>query len=453
MNVTQEEVVDRQAVLLVELDDDDVAPYLDQAYRRVVQKTAIPGFRKGKAPRSIIESFLGKERLVSESLDNMLPAVTQKAIENQELETSGTPRLELLDLDPVTVKATVPLKPLVDLGSYLDIRVDEEVIDITDDLIDERLEDLRVRDAAWEPVERPVNYGDRVIMQVVGHVGDDTILDSEDAEYLVDKEGNLPFEGFSENLVEAECGTPVEFHLAIPDDYADARMAGKDVHFRVIVKEIKERKLPELNDEFAKGIGDGFETLADLRKNTESDLRTEAERASETKYRENALDELVAGANFEFPPLLIEHEIEHMVERRDQFAAQMNFTLEEYFKFTGKSQEEHQEEMRGHAIERFSRSYALSTLSENEELVISDEEIQEKVQQLRDTETQDGGKVKESDLTRPEVQASIRESLLVEKAMERLLEITKDQMDSKIDNESEVPGDEPEKLEEESDDS
>ena len=93
MKVTQEEVVDRQAVLLVELDDDDVAPYLDQAYRRVVQKTAIPGFRKGKAPRSIIESFLGKERLVSESLDNMLPAVTQKAKENQELETSGTPRL------------------------------------------------------------------------------------------------------------------------------------------------------------------------------------------------------------------------------------------------------------------------------------------------------------------------------------------------------------------------
>ena len=430
MKITQEEVLNRQTVLEIKLDEVDIEPYLEKTYRKIVQRSSIPGFRKGKAPRSIIENYYGKEHLVSESLDDMVPEITQRAIEDQDLEASAVPKLELVGLSPVVVKATVPLVPEVNLGEYRDIRVAEDKIDINVDDIESRIDEMKTQAGIWEPVNKAVAYGNRVTMKVTGHVEENTVLDSDDEEYLVEENGTLPFKGFPENLIGSKIDEPFEFHLDIPEDYADSRLAGKEGHFEVNLKEIKELVLPELDDEFAKSVGDGYDNVSDLKTSIENKLIEEAEQAKDTKHRDQSLDKLIEGSSFEFPPLLIEQEISHMVDRRNNFASQMNFSLEEYFKFTGKTEQEHEKEMREHAIERFSRSYALSKLVEAENIEVSDNEVDEKIEELKNRDTEDGAKLDDQKLKSPEVLSSIRESLLVEKSLATLVSITKGDDDS-----------------------
>ena len=435
MKITQEEVVDRQVVLQIELEDEDMAPYLDRAYRRVVQNTNVPGFRKGKAPRSIIEGIFGRERLVSESLDDVLPAVTRQAIVEQELDVAGTPQVELVALAPVTVKATVPLTPSVDLGGYQDIRVEEEPVEVADEDIDAEIEHLREGAAVWEPVERPVASGDRVTMEAAGHVGDESIIDTADTEYLVDEEAALPFAGFATELVGAEIGSPLEFHLTVPDDHFNASLAGNEAHFRITVKGIKEQSLPDLDDEFAKGVGDGFDSLEELTESIRERMVAEAEQARDTKLREDALVKLVEGAEFDIPPLLIDHEIQHMAERRDEFVSRMNVSLDDYYKFTGKSEDEHLEEMKEQAVDRFSRSHALFNLARTESVEITDEEVDQRLTDLRESASESGED--DSTLDRPEALDAIRESMLVQKAMDRLVEIATGRADGTTDSEGE----------------
>ena len=157
LKIDREEVVDRQTVLSIELDDDDLDPYLDRGYRRIVQRVNVPGFRKGKAPRSIIERLVGRESLLNEVLDVLVTETTSRAIDDQELDSVGMPRIEMVDFEPLSFKATVPLKPDIDLGAYRDIRVDEEPAEFDEDeAVQKRLEDLRTRTGDLESGRTPL---------------------------------------------------------------------------------------------------------------------------------------------------------------------------------------------------------------------------------------------------------------------------------------------------------
>jgi trigger factor len=428
LKITQDDVVDRQTTLHIELEDEDLAPYLDRSYRKLAQQVSIPGFRKGKAPRRVVESFVGRESLIHESLDDMLPDITQRAISDQDIEAAGTPAVELVEFDPVTVKATVPLLPEVDLGAYKDIRIDETPVEITTEDVDGKLGELRDQASSWEPVEREVAAGDMTTMDVKGHVEEDYILNNEDTVYVVDLESTLPFAGFGDQLIGMSVGVEKEFTLKVPDDHADNRFAGQDVHISVAVKDLKERRRPELDDEFAKSVGDGYETLAELRESTEQELNTEAEDAQATQYRESALDALVKGATFDVPPMLIDHEVEHMVDRRDRFVERLGVSMDDYLRYTGKSDDEMKVEMREHAMERFTRSYALSNLAEAESIEIPDKEIDERIKEMetaREEQKDAPEDQSDVDLNSEAARVSIKESLLVSKSLDRLVSIAK----------------------------
>ena len=425
MRISQEETADRQTVLNVVLEDEDLEPYLDRGYRKLVQHAMIPGFRRGKAPRSIVERYLGRESLLNEVIDYMLPDATERAIEAENLEISGSPKIELLEMEPVTVKVTVALTPLVDLGEYQDIRLDEEPVEVTQDDVEDRLQGLLNESAAWDPVDRSAKLGDMVIMNVVGTVEDSTILDEKDAVYVLAEENLRPFPGFSQQLEGAQSSEPKEFELKISDDHADARLAGKEALFQVTVSEVKERKLPALDDEFAKGVGDGYESLAALREAIDKDVNDEAQSAQSAQYREATLDELQKVVTVELPPMLIEHEIEHMVARRDQFVDRLNVRMDDYLSYTGKTEEEMREEMREHAIDRLTRSFALATLAEREGLDVSAEEIDERIQALATADEGSPNSPGSQELDSAEVISSVRETLLVGKALDRLTAIAR----------------------------
>ena len=231
MKITQDEILERQTVLHIELEDSDIDPFLDRAYSRVVQRVNIPGFRKGKAPRRIIEQYFGKESLLNEIIDSMLPEMTGRAVSEQKLDSVGLPSIDLESLEPFLFSATIPLRPDVDLGKYQDIRVEREEPTIEENAVDERVEQLRLSVASWEPIERPVELGDMISAEINGEVEGEEIINENEAVYLVNEDIGRPFPGFSEKLVGFDIDETNTFDLDIPEDFSDEKLAGKTASY------------------------------------------------------------------------------------------------------------------------------------------------------------------------------------------------------------------------------
>ena len=425
MIITQGEVEERQTALHIELDDDDLEPYVERGFKKVVQQIRIPGFRPGKAPRRIVENAVGREGLLNEVIEFFVPDVIDKAIESQGIVSVGLPHVDKVDFDPVVVDAKVALDPILDLGDYSSIRVEEDSVEVTDEEIGTRLEDLRKQQGSWDPVERAVKFDDLITMNVAATIDEAEILNETDSQYIVDPDSQLPFPGFAPELEGLKADGSTEFTLTVPDDYADNDIAGKEVEFSVTVTEVKERVLPELDDEFAKTVGDEYETLDQLRAQLSEDIENEARRQNEQEYRETVIEELVLNADLEIAPLLIEHEIEHMEEHRDELVQRMGISLDDYYRFTGKTAEQIHEEMHEQAVERLSRSHAISAFIEKESLKIDDDELDERLKELAREGDEEGRKLTNKELRSERVKNSVRESLLVDKAVKSLVEIAK----------------------------
>jgi trigger factor len=421
VKITQEEVVDRQTVLHIELEDEDLDEYLDRGYRRVVQRTAIPGFRKGKAPRRIVERYLGRESLLNEVLDKMLPEVTSNAISAQSLDAAGMPDIELLNFTPFTLKAVVPLTPHVELGPYRDIRIPEEPVQVSEEDIQGRLELLRQNAASWIPVERPVKMGDLVTMSALGKVDSRIVHDQQDQEYFLDEDAVRPLPGFPQQLVGMKRDETKEFTLPVPLDHPAASIAGKLSHWTVTVSEIKERILPDLDDEFAKGVGDGFDSLDALRQDVERELRSEAEEKAAEQHREAVVKALLAGATVQLSPLMVEREVAHMEEERARLLARLNIRVDDHLRSIDKTAEQVRGELREDAIERLKRTFVLPKVAEAEGIVVSDQAVEERVQSILSRSSEQSGGVEDSE----ELRSTVRQVMLVEAAVSRLVDIAR----------------------------
>ena len=445
MKVTQGEVEERQVTLRIELDDDDLEPYVERGYRQVVGKMRIPGFRPGKAPRQIVEGMMGRESLISESLEFMVADVITKAVEEQEIESVGFPQIDNVEFDPVVVEAAVALNPVLDLGDYKGIRVEEDPVDVSDEDVEDELEALRKQQSSWEPVERPVEHDDLVTMNVVGMIDEVKIIDETDSQFMVDPTSTLPLPGFTAELEGLEVDTPKDFTLDVPEDFADNEIAGKQAEFTVTITDVKQRLLPELDDEFAQSVGDEYESLDDLKDQLRENIQDATMRQNEHEYRELAIEELTVNADMEIAPLLIQHEIGYMEERREEMMTRLGISEDDYNRFTGKTAEEIRDEMHEEAVEKLNRSHAISAFIEQEALEISDDELNDRLKQLaREGDESTGRKLTNKELRSERVKSSVRESLLIEKALDRLVLIAKGQADDESGEDSSQEEDEAE---------
>ena len=424
MKITQEEMVERQTVLHVELEDEDLEPYLQRVYQRVAQQAAIPGFRKGKAPRTVVERFLGPGGLVQESLNDAVPALADQAVSARELDPAVPPSVDVLDMEPVTFKVTVASEPGIDLGEYRSIRLEESKVEIEEEDVEKALVALGRDSASWEPVERPVKLGDMVTIEVTGTVEERVVLDEKDTVYMAEDGSNIPFAGFSENLVEAVAGEPRQFSIPIPEDYADTSLVGKSCDFEVTVNEIKEQKLPDLDDEFAKGTGDGYETMAQLRESIEGGMRERAEAAERNSFRQRAVDALVEAATVEVAPLHVDHEVNHAMYDRARFVQNLNMPYQDYLRYRGVTEEQDREEMRGTAVRRLLQSYVVRTLAERESIGVSDDEIDDKLKEIMDSGGEAAAQLREAQ-DQDRARDAVRASLRVDKAVDLLAAIAR----------------------------
>ena len=425
MRITQGEIVDLQTVLHIEMEDEDIRPYLDIGYQKVKPHISFPGFRKGRVPRHIVLQFVGREALLNEVLDTMLPEVTGRAIDEQELEPGGMPDMEVLDLDPVTFKATVPLRPQVELGDYRDIRVEVEQSEVGEEDVQQRLEQLRSSMASWEPVERPVKMDDMVTMTATGTVEDNTILDETDTVYLLVEDADRPFPGFPEALVGAELDTPKEFELTVADDFPVDEYAGKPVQVTVTVSDVKERILPELDEEFVQGIGEGYDSIEALREQIKEELETETENAAEQEMRESAVTSLLEGADAVIAPVIIDNEVNYMLNEQMQTLARINIRFDDYLRSVGSSEEELREQVREEAIARIKRTVALEKLGEVEGIDVTDEDVEDRIASIIEQNREQYPEATEEPEITDDVRSSIRRMMHSELVMERLLAIAR----------------------------
>ena len=439
MKVTRENSSPIEVTLTVELASEDENPFIERSYRRTVSRINIPGFRRGRAPRHIVESMVGRAALVQEALEFMVPETLDKVLQDEEVSAFAEPSIEVTDLEPVSFTAKVPLEPTVDLGDYRSIRVESEGANVADEEIDSVLERLQEEQAVWEPVERAAQYGDRLNLDVHGTMDDETVVEDEDVEYVPNEENVLPFPGFAPNLVGLSEDDETEFTITVPEDYPREQYAGQEIDFKVSVLSVKEKNLPELDDDFAKSVGQGFDDLASLRTNIQESLTAQAEAAARNDLEQKSLEALCDAAVVNASAILYERELDAMVADRERMLRQQGLDLTTYLRFVGKTDEEFMDEMRPTAERRLVSGLVLRKLAEVEEIEITDDDVQSEADRLlglstsEDEEEQANLDSLREFLRSESTRDNIRSSLHSRRVMERLTDITQGKIDADAD--------------------
>jgi len=426
MKVSTENLESCQTALTIEAEDGEIDKSLDEAYHHLVNRVSIPGFRKGKAPRAILVQYIGKKSLLEEALEHLVPQLYKQAIESQELEPIAGPQIEITQTEPLIFKAVVSLKPEVKLGDYHSIRLESTpVTRITKKEVNAAMEEIRERQGAWVPVDRPVELDDLVTMDIEANVDERPWLNHKGILYEVDKDSRSPVLGFASHLQSVEKNKGITFSLTIPDDYPIKEMCGKEGTFKVTVTETKEKQLPELDDELAQSVG--YDNLADLKKKVAADLRVRAEARNRLELQQKALEALVKVSEVNYPPILEDEEITGLL--RDE-AQRLGFReLGDYLKKASKTEEELKQELRPIAKKRLVQGLVLGKLAEEEKIEISSSEVDNKADEIAN-DAEDKEKARQF-FSLPQVKQSIEQSLRTQKTMDRLLQVAVGNVENK----------------------
>lgn len=443
MKVTREDLPDSQIALQIAVEDEELEKAKTSAFRKLAAKAKIPGFRPGKAPREVVERHFGEHTILHEAIDRLMPDLYKQALEQESIDPIEQASYEIVTEEPLVAKFTVPVMPNVDIGTQLEsLRVEREPVTVDAERVDEGLESLRHRYATLQPVDRPVQWDDIIRADVHGAVNGKTLVHEEDAEFQLFEGRTVSLPGFAEALIGREKGAEFEVQLTVPDDAPDEKMRGEQALYKVTIKELKEEVLPELDDEFAKGVGEGFDSLQALRERVENDLREALEQDEEQRYKDEVLETLVDAVQPAFPPILAEREAEHMVQEQlntvQQGSRKTNDreNLERYLQQVGKSEEELLAEVRPLAEQRIRRSLVLSEVTEAEHIEVTDEEVEAEIERLGSGIGEQGDELRRL-FSQEAAKENLRRSLTTKKTLDRLVEIA---------SSSEAPQGEPEEA-------
>ena len=422
MKVSAERLQDCQVVLNIEVEPEEMEKSREEAYHRLVRRVNIPGFRRGKAPRPILERYIGEEALQQEALDLLVPQLSRQAIEEQKIEPFSPPQVEIVQNDPVVLKVVVPLHPTVELGDYRNIRISPEKVEITTEQVDKVIEQLRHQRALWEPVERPICFGDLVTIDVEEKIGEGAPTHRSGQQFLVPLDASPPWSDFYNHLLGMTKGEEKEFFLSYPDDYHVKEISGKQYHFKVKVTEIKGERLPELNDEFARGVGEGVDTIDALRERVSANLEKLAEERSKRELEERAAKSIVEMSKVEFPPILIEQEIDRILSEGAIAFGGGQRGKENFLKSIGKTEEKAREDFHPVAKERVARALVMEKIAEEEKIEVEATGVDKEIESMIKNARGNAAELRKV-LDTPEGRRWVEQTLRTQKTMQRLVEI------------------------------
>jgi trigger factor len=426
VKVTTEKLPKSLVALDIELDREQVERGLDRAARRISQKVAIPGFRKGKAPRFIVENYYGRAALIEEASDDLINRSFREALEQQQIEPVGPASLESANFDeePFRFRVTVPVEPTVTLPDYRAIQVPLEIPDVTDEMVAEAMNERRERHVVLRALEepRPARQGDQLTVQIESFLDgkplDERPEGQEPPETTVILEPDRLIAGLFEGLLGIEVGETREITAHMPADHENENVRDKDVLFKVTLKQIQERILPEWDELPVLEEVEG--TLDDLREATRTELAAAARATAERNAVNTYVEQLVAATSFDIPDALITRQADRMLHEQETALARYGITLEQMLQYRGQTHDQAVEELKPQAEERLRTTLALTELARAEGLNISEAEIDAEVSRLVETYSEEQRDTARSLLSN-QLRAEVANSVLNKKLHDRLL--------------------------------
>lgn len=398
MSYKIEKLENSMAKLTIEVPFEEFDKAIDKAYQKNKNKMSIPGFRKGKAPRAILEKMYGKEIFFEDAANIVIPDAYAEAYDQCEEEIVSAPKVEVVQLEagkPFIFAATVALKPEIKLGKYKGVKIDKIDTAVTDDEVNAAIERERENSARTINVEdRPVKDKDQTIIDFEGFVDGVAFAGGKGENYPLTIGSGTFIPGFEDQLIGAKIGEEKEVKVTFPEDYHADELKGKEAVFKCTVKEIKEKELPELNDEFASEVSE-YETFDEYKAATLKNLQDKKAEEAKSKKEDAVISAIVADSEINIPEAMLETEKQQLVQDFARNIQAQGLSMDQYFKFTGMTADKLMEQVGPNAEKRIKSTLVLENVAKAEKLEASEEDLENEYKRMADMYKMEVDKIKE----------------------------------------------------------
>ena len=399
MSLQVEKLEKNMAKLTIEVSAEDLDKAMEKAYQKQKSRISLPGFRKGKAPRKMIESMYGKGVFMEDAVNSLVPQEYTKALGECDLEIVSQPEINVTQMEPgkaLIFTADVAVKPEVTLGDYKGVEVPKSEITVTDEEVDAEVKKEQDKNARTVAVEdRAAANGDITTIDFEGFVDGVAFEGGKGTDYALTLGSGTFIPGFEDQLVGANTGDHVEVKVTFPEEYQAKELAGKEAVFQCDVKKIETNEVPELDDEFAKDVSE-FDTLAEYKEDVKKKLTEKKEKEARTAKENAAVDKAIENAQMDIPELMTKTECRQMMDDFSRRMQQQGLSMEQYFQFTGQSMDKMMEDMKPQALKRIQTRLVLEKVAEAENIQPSEEEITEEIQKMADAYKMEADKIREA---------------------------------------------------------
>ena len=423
MSLQVEKLEKNMAKLTIEVSPEELEGALQRAYLKNRKQITIPGFRKGKVPRQIIEKMYGPSFFYEDAVNELIPAAYEKAVDECELELVSRPEVSIVQIEkgkPFIFTAEVAVKPEVELGQYKGIEVEKQDTTATDEEVDKEIDKERESNSRSITVEdRPVQDGDMTVIDFEGFVDGTPFEGGKGTDYPLTIGSGAFIPGFEEQLIGAEIGRETEVNVSFPEHYHAKDLAGKPAVCKCTVKEIKVKELPELDDEFAQDVSD-FDTMEEYRADVRKKIEERKAASAKAKKEDAVIEKIIEGAKMEIPDAMVKTQAEQGVDEFAQRLEMQGMSIEQYLQYMGGSVDAMVEQYKPQALKRIQSRLVLEAIVAAENLEVSDEELEAEYSRMAEQYKMEVEKIKE--IFGDADKANIREDLAIQKAVELVTE-------------------------------
>ncbi len=426
MSLQVEKLEHNMAKLTIEVPAEELEKALETAYQKNKNKISVPGFRKGKVPRNMIEKMYGPAIFYEDAANELIPDAYEKALDECEEEIVSAPKIDVTQIEKgkdFIFTAEVAVKPEVTLGKYKGIKVEEADLAVTEEEINAQIEKERENSARTISVEdRPVKDGDITTLDFEGFVDGVAFEGGKGTDHPLTIGSGSFIPGFEEQLIGAELNKEVEVNVTFPEDYHAKDLAGKPATFKCRIKDIKEKELPELDDEFASEVS-AFDTMAEYKEDVKKSLEMKKADAARIAKEEAVIDAVIEDAKMDIPDTMVETEQRQIIEEFSQRMRMQGLTMEQYMQFTGMTPQALMEQTKPQALKRIQSRLVLEAVAKAEDLKASEEDYAAEIKDMSEKYQMEEDRIKE--MLGEKGKKQVEEDLAIRKAVDFLVENAK----------------------------
>ncbi|MCI9215605.1 trigger factor [Lachnospiraceae bacterium 42-17] len=398
MSLQVEKLEKNMAKLTIEVSAEDLEKAIQNAYKKQRNRISLPGFRKGKVPRQMIEKMYGAEIFYDDAANELIPKAYSEAYEESGLEIVSQPEIDVVQIEkgrPFIFTAEVATKPEVTLGEYKGLEVEKISNRVTQKEVDAKVQEEADKNARTIVVEgRPVQDKDEVILDFEGFVDGEAFEGGKGENHPLTIGSGSFIPGFEEQLIGAEAEQEIEVKVTFPEDYHAEALKGKDAVFKCTVHEIKAKEVPEIDDEFAAEVSE-FDTLEEYKADLKAKIKEQKTKEGKAKQEDQAVEKAVENASLDIPPAMLDTQVRQMADDFKRRMQSQGLTVEQYFQFTGMTEEKMTEEMKAEAQKRIKTRLVLEAVVKAENIEVSDERLDEELKKMAEAYRMEADKFKE----------------------------------------------------------